>query len=144
MVVETKKTGKVDQVLAGKGAGKRLPAVPKSTSKPPVEDWKDFDAKAAAKMTADAIAERTRLTKEEANRIWLSLAPQVVAETKKCGYELYLKYEPDAIIKRGIIRSELKAELSEILAEKKFSEIDVSFDSLRLYIKISWQMTPEE
>jgi len=144
MVVETKKTGKVDQVLPGKGVRKRLPVVPKSTSKPPVEDWKDFDAKAAAKMTADAIAERTKLTKEEANRIWLSLAPQVVAETKKCNYDLYLTYELDAIIKRGIIRSELKAELSEIFAEKKFNEIDISFDSLRLCIRISWQMNTEE
>lgn len=136
MVVETKKTGKVDQVLPGKGVRKRLPVVPKSTSKPPVEDWKDFDAKAVAKITTDAIAERTRLTKEEANCIWLSLAPQVVVEAKKCGYSLIgAQYE---VNKNELILSNLKDEITEILCKKGFNDISVEIDRARRNLTIGF------
>lgn len=138
MVAVVAGTGKIDQVLPGKAIRKRLPTVPKSTSKPPVEDWKDFDAKAAEKMTADAIAERTRLTKEEANCIWLSLAPKAVEEAKKCKYSLLgVQHE---VNKNELILSNLKDEITEILCKKGFNDISVEIDRERriLTIRFFW------
>jgi hypothetical protein len=136
MVAVVAGTGKIDQVLPDKAIRKRLPTVPKSTSKPPVEDWKDFDAKAAAKMTADAIAERTRLTKEEANRIWLSLAQRVVEETKKCGCSLIgAQYE---VNKNELILSNLKDEITEILCKKGFNDIVVEIDRERRILTVGF------
>ena len=136
MVAVVAGTGKIDQVLPGKVVRERIPAVPKSTSKPPVEDWKDFDAKAAAKMTADAVAERTRFTKEEANRIWLSLAPQVVEEAKKCGSSLIsAQYE---VNKKEFILSNLKDEITEILCKKRFNDIVVEIDSSRRILTVGF------